>query len=458
MDAPLKHYETMTATEITNVVADDCDLARDIVEQSIQRIQNIDPIVDAWVHFDPTIIRQSAEEQITRLKTLDELPPLAGVPMGVKDVFNTRLYPTEMGSAIWKGFTPGNDARVVEVAEYNGAVLMGKTHTAEFAVHAPGPTKNPYDLSCTPGTSSSGSAVAVATGMVPIAFGTQTAGSTIRPASYCGVFGFKPSFGLLPRTAVLKTTDTLDHVTVFARSVEDVGLAFDTVRVRGSNYPFVEKNVDQRINKPADGTWKIALVKGPRWDAATPFAQSKLLDIAQSVSNCNGIEVNEIALPSTFDDIHDLHELIYCKSLSYYFKEEAKQRDKLSDSFLDMIDRGETITADAYKDAMAMQSKISQQLTSFFDDYDAILTLSAGDVAPAADTVTDVPDNCLVWTFCGTPALNIPTEQSPSGLPIGVQLVASKYADYDLLNLARRLGREGVLPNQVDACTPRQDS
>lgn len=448
----------LTATQITSGLQAQDFTIQDIVNASIQRIQEIDPIVDAWIHFDPAIIRQSVEEQIARLKTLDELPPMAGVPMGVKDVFNTRLYPTEMGSELWKGFTPGNDARVVEVAEYNGAVLMGKTHTAEFAVHAPGPTKNPYDLSCTPGTSSSGSAVAVATGMVPIAFGTQTAGSTIRPASYCGVFGFKPSFGLLPRTAVLKTTDTLDHITVFARSVEDVALTFDTVRVRGNNYPFVEKNVDQRIIKPTDGPWKIALVKGPRWDAATLFAQNKLLEIAQSIASCGGIDVEEITLPAEFDDIHDLHELIYCKSLNYYFKEEAKQRDKLSDSFLDMIDRGETITADAYKEAMATQSKISQQLTSFFDDYDAILTLSTGDVAPVAGAVTDVPDNCLVWTFCGTPALNIPTEESPSGLPIGIQLVAAKYADYDLLNLARRLGNEGVLPGQVDACEPRQPS
>lgn len=458
MDSPLSPHKLMTASEITSAVANDCSHIHDIVEQSIQRIQEIDPVVNAWAHFDPSIIRQSTTEQITRLETVDVLPPLAGVPMGVKDVFNTRLYPTEMGSVIWKGFTPGNDARVVEVAEYNGAVLMGKTHTAEFAVHAPGPTKNPYDLSCTPGTSSSGSAVAVATGMVPIAFGTQTAGSTIRPASYCGVFGFKPSFGLLPRTAVLKTTDTLDHVTVFARSIDDIALAFDTVRVTGSNYPFVAKHVDQRINKPTNGTWRIALVKGPRWDAATSYAQRKLLEVAQSISSCDGIDIEEVALPSVFDTVHDLHELIYCKSLSYYFKEEAKQRDKLSESFLDMIDRGETITADMYKDAMATQSKISQQLTSFLDGYDAILTLSTGDVAPAAGAVSDVPDNCLVWTFCGTPALNIPTEQSPGGLPLGIQLVAPKYADYDLLNLAMRLGNEGVLPGQVDICTPSRAS
>lgn len=457
MDTELIQNEFMTASEIIRVVSDDCDQLQHIVEQTINRIQEIDPIVDAWAHFDPEIARRSAEEQTARLKTLDELPPLAGVPLGVKDVFNTRLYPTEMGSPIWKGFTPGNDARVVEVAEYNGAVLMGKTHTAEFAVHAPGPTKNPYDLSCTPGTSSSGSAVAVATGMVPLAFGTQTAGSTIRPASYCGVFGFKPSFGLLPRTAVLKTTDTLDHVTVFARSVADIALAFDTVRVRGSNYPFVEKNVDRRINKPADGSWRIALVKGPRWDAAKPFAQQKLLDVAGSVSKCDGIDVEELKLPDAFNGIHELHELIYCKSLSYYFKEEAKQRDLLSEPFRDMIDRGEGISAEQYRNAIATQSDISQQLPTYLDGFDAILTLSTGDVAPSAGSISDVPDNCLVWTFCGTPALNIPTERTPSGLPLGVQLVAPKYADYELLNLAKRLGEEGVLPSQVDACAPRRE-
>lgn len=445
---------TLYATDIAKKTRSGEVSFEDVVNASIKRIEDINPIVDAWAHFDATIVRQSVDELVGRLETTHSPLTLSGVPVGVKDVFNTRLYPTEMGSPIWKGFTPGNDARVVEVAEYNGAILMGKTHTAEFAVHAPGPTKNPYDLSCTPGTSSSGSAVAVATGMVPIAFGTQTAGSTIRPASYCGVFGYKPSFGLLPRTAVLKTTDTLDHVTIFARSVDDIDLAFDTVRIRGSNYPFVQKNVDQRENKPTGANWRIALVRGPRWSPATDFAKSNLLETAQLISKCQGIDIVEVELPDVFNEVHDLHEAIYCKSLSYYFKEEAKQRDMLSDSFCDMIDRGANVSPEEYKNAMRRQTEISLQLAEFFKDFDALLTLSTGGVAPSAGSLTDIPDNCLVWTFCGAPALNIPTQNAPDGLPIGVQLVGPKYADYDLLSLAKRLGEEGALPGYVDPCTP----
>ena len=181
-------------------------------ESCIAQVERCEADIHAWVQFEPELaLRQAREiDEKRRAGTFDD--PLWGAPFGVKDVFNTAELPTCMGSPIWEGFTPGNDARVVAHLRWAGGVMFGKTVTAEFAVHHPGPTVNPHNPDYSPGTSSSGSAAAVASMMVPLALGTQTAGSTIRPASYCGVYGFKPSFGVVPRTGILKTLDTLDHV------------------------------------------------------------------------------------------------------------------------------------------------------------------------------------------------------------------------------------------------------
>ena len=202
-----------------------------------ERVEELESGVGAWAYFDREKVLAQArclDKKIAHGQTLGEL---CGVPIGIKDTFNTQDMPTSMGSPIWEGFRPGNDARVVFYLRQADGVIAGKTVTAEFAVHAPGKTVNPHAPGYSPGTSSSGSAAAVAAHMVPLALGTQSAGSIIRPASYCGVYGFKPSFGLVPRTGILKTTDTLDTVGVFARVPEDLNLLFEVIRVHGENFP-----------------------------------------------------------------------------------------------------------------------------------------------------------------------------------------------------------------------------
>ena len=193
-----------------------------LAEDCINRILRFNPEFHAWVSFDADSLRRRASEAKTSLTSKKPLRALEGIPVGVKDVFNTTEFPTEMGSEIWQGFTPGNDARVVYYLKNAGGLIAGKTVTAEFAVHALNETLNPHDITVTPGTSSSGSAVAVSLGMVPVALGTQTGASIIRPASFCGVYGYKPSFGLLPRTGSLKTTDSLDTVGVFVANPNDL--------------------------------------------------------------------------------------------------------------------------------------------------------------------------------------------------------------------------------------------
>ena len=224
------------------------------------RVERYDHLIRAWECFDPGIPLLAAKRIDEKIEKGMKVGKLAGVPIGVKDIFSTEDMPTGMGSPIWKEFTPGNDARVVARLRLHEMIVMGKTVTAEFAVHTPNGTRNPYDIDYSPGTSSSGSAAAVAAGMVPLALGTQTAGSVIRPASYCGIFGFKPSFGLIPRTGILKTTDSLDTVGVFSRTAEDLEAFLNEAIVTGPNWPISFETISKTsAHEKGDGLGRLRL-------------------------------------------------------------------------------------------------------------------------------------------------------------------------------------------------------
>jgi Asp-tRNA(Asn)/Glu-tRNA(Gln) amidotransferase A subunit family amidase len=379
---------------------------------------------------------------------------LRGVPVGVKDIFNTADMPTQMGSRIWSGFRPGNDARVVFNLRYDGAIVPGKTQTSEFAVHEPTEVRNPRHLEHAPGTSSAGSAAAVAAGMVPLALGSQTAGSCIRPASYCGVFGFKPTFGAVPRTGVLKTADTLDTIAWFARSIDDVERLFEVVRVRGRNYPYVDANLVRR--RPLDRPIAIAVVRGPHWPAATPAAQHALTAAADRLRAAGGrFLVDDLDLPEA-GEIYDDHELIYCKALAYYFRgEQRNDRSKISGVLMGMLERGEATTPDAYHRAVSRQAELTRQLDDRFR-HDAYLTLSAAGEAPRGLQSPDLPDTSKIWTYLGMPALSVPAASGPNGLPIGLQVVGPKYADYRVLDVGRAI--VDALGVRAGIASPQQDA
>ena len=430
----------LSATEAIEKISRGELTTTQLIESCFERIRELEPTLQAWKYID-------VEQPLQRAKNIDqcrengeEIGVLQGVPIGVKDIFNTKESPTQMGSPYWMGFTAGNDARVVETLKFKSGIVMGKTVTAEFAVHHPGPTVNPYDPSRSPGTSSSGSAVAVATGMVPVAIGTQTAGSTIRPASYCGVYGYKPSFGVVPRTGILKTIDTLDHVTFFARTPGDIRLIFDLARVKGTNHPFVHQYLDQQTNRSIPKRWKVAFVKGPKWDVAENYARTAIKEFAQKIDSENSISVEELDLPAIFDQVHGIHRMIYCKMLSYYFSEELEEKPELiSNSFKEMTDYGRQFTGEDYLSGLEFQKEVQVQTKKLFDDYDIILNLSTGGEARVGLETPDRPDNCLIWTLAHVPALSVPALSGPSGLPVGVQLVANKYADYALFDFAQHL-------------------
>lgn len=337
----------LLATEISALIERREVSALEVTDAALRRIAHLEPLVHAWAWLDPERARDEARRVDAELAGSDRGQPrlLRGVPVGVKDIFNTADMPTQMGSRIWAGFRPGNDARVVFNLRYDGAIVLGKTQTSEFAVHEPTEVSNPHHLEHAPGTSSAGSAAAVASGMVPLALGSQTAGSCIRPASYCRVFGFKPTFGAVPRTGVLKTAGTLDTIAWFARSIDDVERLFDVVRVRGRNYPYVEANL---VRTPLSAPLSIAVVRGPHWSQATPAAQAALLSAADRLCVSGRFAVEEMEIPESAE-IYDDHELIYCKALAYYFRgEQRNDHTKISGVLMGMLERGEATPPEAY--------------------------------------------------------------------------------------------------------------
>jgi Asp-tRNA(Asn)/Glu-tRNA(Gln) amidotransferase A subunit family amidase len=445
------NIERLTATDmIARLKARDFS-AKELAQAHLDQIARLDAKVHAWAYLDPELTLKHAEGADKKLAA-GTGGVLCGLPVGIKDIFNTIDMPTQMGSPIWKGFTPGNDARIVHYLRMADAVVLGKTVTAEFAVHAPGPTANPHNLDHMPGTSSSGSAAATAAFMAPASLGTQTAGSTVRPASYCGVYGFKPSFGLIPRTGMLKTTDSLDTIGFFTRSVEDLGLIFDVIRVRGRDFPISEKalNDTTRQNK-GSRPWRVAVLQGPKWKNAEPYAQAVLKEFAQKLSKLPDVEMHDVVLSPNFNRAHDIHTTIYDRTLAYYFKEEFSKHTLVSPVMYSIIERGNRLNVEDYAKAMDEQEALSQELDQFLSGYDIVLDLSTGGEALKGLDSSDRLDNCLIWTLCGVPTINLPVFTGPHGLPFGAQIFARRHNDYLLLSFARYLKSCGVV---IDAPNP----
>jgi len=430
----VSHLYTLTATELREKLLSKEISPEDITASLLERIKTVDSDIKAWTYLDEDVI-QTQEQKI---KSLDiSTHPLYGIPIGVKDIYNTFDMPTQMGSPIWKDFTPGNDARMVHYLRRQGALILGKTVTAEFAVHYQDITHNPHDLKRSPGTSSSGSAAAVASGMVPIALGSQTAGSIGRPASYCGIYGFKPSFGVLPRIGVLKTTDSLDTLGFFARSVDDLALAFEASRVHGENYEFVHKYIDH-YQKDPEKIYQVAIIRHPKYTEASNIAKESFETWTNGIEDAS-IQLHYIELPEYIDEIYALHQIIYDKALAYYFKDEYSEHTLMSPIFYDIIQAGQKISTQEYTQALQRQSELTQKFSQWMDSYDILLTLGAADEAPIGLTTPDLPDSNLIWTFLGLPSIMMPVLKGENDLPLGVLAIANKYQDPLLLDFVQSL-------------------
>lgn len=419
----------------------------DVAVWSIEAYRREEPQWHAWECFDETALLRAAAQSTTRLQSGAAPGPLEGIPVGVKDIFNTVDFPTQMGSPLWRGFTPGNDARAVFNLKRVGAVVPGKTVTAEFAVHSLGKTLNPHSIEVTPGTSSSGSAVAVATGMVPVALGTQTAGSIVRPASFCGVWGCKPSFGLVPRTGMLKTTDSLDSVGYFVSHAVDLAAVLDALRVHGRNFPISHAAFtdDVRQSPPRGRPWKVAVVRPYIWEHAPGYARDALDAWCGKLASQPGFEVAEAMLPQAMERAHAIHASIYDRSLAYYFQEEFKRAELISPVMNRLILAGQKVTNEAYEAALEAQVALARGMDTFFGDWDILVTLSTAGHAPVREQEESM-DSALMWTLAHLAVVSAPAFTSPNHLPFGLQLVARRYNDPLLFAFVRGLVDAGLLP------------
>lgn len=440
-------FMNLSISQLVQAMARGEASAVNIAGACIAQVEQLEARYRAWVFFDAGKLMAEASAADERLRCGGAIRRLEGIPFGVKDVFNTADFPTEMGSPIWAGFTPGNDARVVFNLKQAGALVPGKTVTAEFAVHTLGKTLNPHDVTRTPGTSSSGSAVAVALGMVPAALGTQTAGSIVRPASFCGVYGCKPSFGLIPRTGVLKTTDSLDTVGYFATHLADLERVFELVRVHGCDYPISHSALQDpgRQTKPDDRPWRVALARTHVWSEAHEYARDALLDWSRQLGAVDDIEVAEAELPEGMESAHEIHSTIYDRTLAYYFKKEFKKHELVSPIMYELIVHGQQINLSQYAGALRAQERLAAEMDEFFGGYDALVSLSTVGEAPFREE-RERNDPALMWTMTHLPVISAPAFISPSGLPFGLQLVARRYNDRLLFEFARYLRSLDLIP------------
>jgi Asp-tRNA(Asn)/Glu-tRNA(Gln) amidotransferase A subunit family amidase len=412
----------------------------ELVTDCLARIDTVDADVQAWAFLDRGHALAQADALDMQRRDGKALGPLHGVPIGIKDIFDTGDMPTELGSPLWAGRTPRRDAAVVSRLRSAGAVIMGKTVTTEYAYFHPGKTRNPHDRERTPGGSSSGSAAAVAAAMVPGAIGSQTNGSVIRPAAFCGVVGFKPTHGLIPRTGALMLSRTLDHVGLFARSVEDVALLAETL------VGFDEEDPDTRpLARPPFAAVaasepplppRFAFVRSPAWKHAEPVTEEAFDELVHAL----GEQASEVVLGAGFDSAIDRHRTIMEVEMAHNLHRDYEQgRDQLSAQLRQLIERGREYKAIDYLSAVAGIGPLNEALASVFDEFDAILTPAAPGEAPRGLASTGNPVFCTTWTYLGTPAITLPLLRSEAGLPIGVQLVGRRGNDARLLRSARWL-------------------
>jgi Asp-tRNA(Asn)/Glu-tRNA(Gln) amidotransferase A subunit family amidase len=430
----------LSLTEAAAEIREGRASSAELVEACLRRIEEVEGKVQAWAFLDRDHALRQAEAADSHRKQGRALGPLHGVPVGVKDIFDTADMPTEFGSPLWAGRAPRRDAAVVARLRAAGAVIMGKTVTTEYAYYHPGKTTNPHDPGRTPGGSSSGSAAAVAASMVPGAVGSQTNGSVIRPAAFCGVVGFKPTHGLIPRSGALLLSRALDHVGVFARTVEDAALLAETLA------GFDEEDPDTRpLARPPLAAVaasapplppRLAFVRSPVWEHAEPVTREAFAGLVGAL----GESVAEVELGASFARAVPMHRTIMEVEMAHNLhRDYEKGRDRLSAALTELIERGRRHPAVDYAAALAGIPALNEALDPVFDEFDAILTPAAPGEAPRGLESTGSPIFCTIWTYLGTPAVTLPLLRSDAGLPLGVQLVARRDNDARLLRTARWL-------------------
>jgi aspartyl-tRNA(Asn)/glutamyl-tRNA(Gln) amidotransferase subunit A len=408
----------------------------DLVDALLERIERIDGRIQAWVLVDRDGARRAARQAADEAARGVFRGPLHGVPFGAKDIFYSAGLPTEAGSKVMAGFVPDYDATSVARLKAAGAILLGKLHTTEFATTDPAPTRNPWNLACTPGGSSSGSAAAVAARMIPLSLGTQTIGSNVRPASYCGLVGLKPTFGRISTRGVFALSYTQDHVGLMARSVEDIALGLSVTAGHDPADPSSSREPvpDYLAALTRRGAPRVGVLR-EFFERATP----EVADVtAQSVNRLAraGADVEEAKLPPTFRAVAGAAYVITrSETASVHAERFALKADLYRPGIRSTIEMGMLIPGDIYVRALRIRRQFRRELASLLERYDALLTPTTPTPAPEGMATGDASFQ-LPWSISGLPSVTVPCGLTTSGLPLGVQLVGRAFSEASLLSAA----------------------
>lgn len=410
----------MTLTEIADAIKRDELTSLKLVESLLERIQETEHKIHAWKTIEPEAVQKEAKKAINTTS----LSRLHGIPLGIKDIYYTKNLRTTMGSPIYSDFVPKYDADIVVRLKEAGAIVLGKTETTEFAVHDPAPTTNPWNTRHTPGGSSSGSAAAVSCGMCPAAFGTQTGGSVIRPASYCGVVGVKPTYGLLSKVGVYPLSWSLDHVGYMTRTVEDAHLMLEVLTSK-------KRRWIPRTKKPRIGVLRGYFEENAKKEVWTGYEK------AVEKLQVEGTEMVDIKLPESFSHVHDTHRIIMASEAASVHEDQFKEKRHLYGNYIQgFIASGLLVPAAAYLRAQRLRSIIIDDITHLMESYDCVVCPSTVDTAPEGLEWTGSPAFNVPWSLTGLPSVTVPIGLSKDRLPIGLQIVGQPYSEWDLLSVA----------------------
>jgi Asp-tRNA(Asn)/Glu-tRNA(Gln) amidotransferase A subunit family amidase len=436
MDAKVtRPLNALDATAIAQKIATGEATCEAVVRDCVARIAVRDGTVKAWVNFDP-------ELALAQARTLDRGPkrgPLHGVPVGIKDIIDTFDMPTEMGSPIYRGHRPPADAACVALLRRAGAIILGKTVTCEFAGMAPGVTTNPHNAAHTPGGSSSGSAAAVADHMVAAALGTQTGGSVLRPSSYCGIFGFKPTYNTFNKAGVWPAAESIDTIGVHGRSIDDIVLLTSVLRTQSPEPP-------RKLNSAP----RIGLCRTEIWDTAQPETKAAVEGAAAALGKA-GATMRDIELPQAFKGMHaiargtiNFYERAACMAFPW-----DHHREQLSPQMLRYIENGQKTSREDYVAAWRRIDECRALLPAVFNEVDVLLVPCVTGEAPKGLESTGDANMQAIWTALHTPAMTLPTHRGPNNLPVGIQLIAQRYDDDRLLAAARWIWEKIGSPDLV---------
>lgn len=404
----------------------------------LDRIEMREPEVQAWVYLDRELALNQARDRDRVRAAGGPVGALHGVPVALKDIFDTFDMPTEYGSELFAGRRPANDSFVAQLLRQAGAVIIGKAVSTEIAMMTPSKTRNPHDPERTPGGSSSGSCAAVGDLQVPLALGSQTSGSTLRPASFCGIHGYKPTFGSISCIGVSAISRKLDHVGPLARSLEDLALLSDVLMVFDPRDEEMRGNpnldLQGALSRPLTGAPRIGFARTPAWNEGDPETFKKFEEFVGQL----GPSVVEMELPDSFGDLLSHHDKVMGAGVAFYFADEVDRTPaRMQQMTLDRIALGKSVTAFEYMRALDDVERIRTEVYESMHDFDALIVPPATGEAPIGFKTTGSPVFQAPWTLLGMPGLCLPMLKGPAGMPFGVQLMGRKGDDARLFQVAK---------------------